>query len=352
MALYDGLRSGSPRVWEDGGPAGRGQPLFQVGRWVHVGGRELRLELSSTAAYESGIARTDERLTAAAGATLSLAMAVLVGWLAGGGSRRPPWGGGPSRRRDHAARRSGRPLGESEAMLDRAGRVAGVGGWELDLETHVIRWTAQTCRIHGVPPSYQTTARAVAEFYPPAAWERIQTLARGCARHGTPWDEEMLLRRRDGRPVWVRSLGEARRDEHGRIVGLAGAVQDVSDERALRYELYRSERFMRLVTDQIPGVVSYWTPSLRCTFANQAHLGWTGRTPQQMQGISLRDLLGPERFALDEPPMRAALRGQPQRLERSRVRPDGSVAQYWLHYLPDWDGTQVQGVVVVGVDVT
>jgi PAS domain S-box-containing protein len=231
--------------------------------------------------------------------------------------------------------------------------VAGVGGWELDLATHDLRWSAQTCRIHGVPVSRQRVpAQEAAEFYPPAAWERIQALVHECALNGTPWDEEMLLRRRDGRPVWVRSLGEAQRDARGSVVAVAGALQDISDEHALRYEIYRNERFMRLVTDQIPGVVSYWTPALRCTFANQAHVAWVGRTPTQMLGLSLRELLGEERYLVDEPHMRQALQGRPQRLERSRVRADGRETHYWLHYLPDWDGEQVQGVVVVGVDVT
>jgi PAS domain S-box-containing protein len=353
MRLYNGLHAGSALVWRGDAGAVARQPLFQAGRWLHVGGRELRLDVRSTGAFEAGINRADEHWTAAAGSVLSVCMALLVGWLASGRARAQLLALRLTRERDDVARRAERTLRQSEAMLDRAGRVAGVGGWELDLATHELRWTAQTCRIHGVPVTRQRVpAKAAAEFYPPVAWQRIQALVHECALNGTPWDEEMLLRRRDGRPVWVRSLGEAQRDARGSIVAVAGALQDISDEHALRYEIYRNERFMRLVTNQIPGVVSYWTPALRCTFANQAHLAWLGRTPKQMLGLGLRELLGEERFRLDEPHMRQALKGRPQRLERSRVRADGRETHYWLHFLPDWDGEQVQGVVVVGVDVT
>ncbi|MDZ5461073.1 ATP-binding protein [Azohydromonas lata] len=353
LRLFDGPQGDSPLLWRGGNAAAAGEPLFQSGHRLHVGGRELRLDMRATPAFEAAISRADEHWTAAAGSVLSLCMALVVGRLAGGRSRALLLALRLRRERDDTVRQAEHTLRQSEAMLDRAGRVAGVGGWELDLATHDVRWSAQTCRIHGVPVRRdRVAAQEVRRFYPGAAWDRMQQLVHECALHGTPWDEEMLLRRADGSPVWVRSQGEATRDAQGRITGVAGALQDISREHALRYELFRNERFMRLVTDQIPGVVSYWTPALRCTFANQAHVAWLGRTPAQMAGLSLRELLGEERYLTDEPHMRLALQGQPQRLERSRAKADGQVAHYWLHYLPDWDGGQVQGVVVVGVDVT
>ncbi len=47
--------------------------------------------------------------------------------------------------------------------------------------------------------------------------------------------------------------------------------------------------FIKFLTDSVPGLLSYWTPELRCIFANKNYLNWFGRTAQQMQGITLRE---------------------------------------------------------------
>ncbi len=64
------------------------------------------------------------------------------------------------KRRDEALRKS-------EALLNRTGEVAGVGGWELDLDTGTLMWTAQTRAIHGVSSEYQPTLDGAIHFYDP-----------------------------------------------------------------------------------------------------------------------------------------------------------------------------------------
>ncbi|MGE5467109.1 MAG: diguanylate cyclase [Ignavibacteria bacterium] len=116
--------------------------------------------------------------------------------------------------------------------------------------------------------------------------------------------------------------------------------------------LSNSERFMRVLTDNLPGMVGYWTADLRCRFANQAYLEWFGKTPEQMHGILIQDLMGEELFRKNEPYMRAALRGERQNFERTLVKADGSTGYTWASYIPDVDGGQVKGFYVLVADVT
>jgi len=37
-------------------------------------------------------------------------------------------------------------------------------------------------------------------------------------------------------------------------------------------KLVAREQFLRKLTDQLPGMVGYWTRELRCSFANKAYL--------------------------------------------------------------------------------
>ncbi|MDD5334763.1 MAG: diguanylate cyclase [Rhodoferax sp.] len=116
--------------------------------------------------------------------------------------------------------------------------------------------------------------------------------------------------------------------------------------------LAASERFMKTLTDNIPGMVAYWSRDLRCRFANKAYLEWFGRTPEQMHNIRIQDMMGDELFRRNEPFIKAALRGERQRFERTLTKADGSIGYTWAHYIPDQDANGVRGFFVLVSDIT
>lgn len=131
-------------------------------------------------------------------------------------------------------------LRASEASLDRTGRIANVGGWEMDLETQVITWSNQTCRIHGVPNGYQPSAQESLEFVDEHARTAMQAAAQNGLLHGTPWDMELPVTTVSGKRIWVRALGEVEYKD-GRPVKLVGALQDITEQVRHRDELAREQ---------------------------------------------------------------------------------------------------------------
>ncbi len=113
-----------------------------------------------------------------------------------------------------------------------------------------------------------------------------------------------------------------------------------------------SEHFMRVLTDNIPGMVGYWTADLRCGFANSRYLEWFGRTHEQMRGIHIKDLMGEDLFRLNEPHIRAVLRGERQQFERTLTKADGSIGHTLANYIPDREGDRTKGFFVLVSDVT
>lgn len=113
-----------------------------------------------------------------------------------------------------------------------------------------------------------------------------------------------------------------------------------------------SDRFLRTLTDIIPGMVSYWTPDLRCSFANQDYVNWFGQQPEQILGMHISELLGPELYGRNSHHIQAALSGQAQQFERSLTRTDGSQGTAWVHYVPDVYRGEVRGFAVWAADVT
>lgn len=116
--------------------------------------------------------------------------------------------------------------------------------------------------------------------------------------------------------------------------------------------LAERERFIRTVTNGIPGMVGYWDQELRCRYANKAYLEWFGKTPEEMDGITMQELMGETLFARNEPYVRAALAGERQVFERTLTKADGSTGYTLARYIPDKVKDKVYGFVVLVSDVT
>ncbi len=151
--------------------------------------------------------------------------------------------------RDEALRRS-------EALLNRTGEVAGVGGWEMDLQTQVLTWSAQTRRIHGVLDDYVPDQEAAIRFFAPEAQAMMRGGMELAIETGRRWDVEVPLIQAGGRRIQVRSVGHLECDEAGRAVRLLGAFQDVTDSTEQRRALQQAHQRMALAADS--GGIAVW----------------------------------------------------------------------------------------------
>ncbi|URI08071.1 PAS domain S-box protein [Aquincola tertiaricarbonis] len=133
-----------------------------------------------------------------------------------------------------------RELMASRALLDRTGRLARVGGWEVDLRSGSLTWSDETCRIHGVPVGHQPTLAQALEFTEPAHRPMIETAIDLALHEGKPWDLQLGLHTADGRQAWVRSVGAAE-FEGRQAVRLVGAIQDITESEQRRTELAREQ---------------------------------------------------------------------------------------------------------------
>ena len=136
-------------------------------------------------------------------------------------------------------RQASKRLRKSEDFLDRTGRVAGVGGWELDVVSGAVTWSEQTRRIHGVAADFQPALAEAINFYAPEARPVIQAAVERAMATGEGWDLELPLIRANGDRIWARAVGTVEFHE-GEPVRLVGAFQDVSERRSLELKLMAS----------------------------------------------------------------------------------------------------------------
>lgn len=106
------------------------------------------------------------------------------------------------------------------------------------------------------------------------------------------------------------------------------------------------------VVDHLPAMVAYWDQDLRNRFANTAYVEWFGRSPEQMRGMHIRDLLGERVYALNLPYIEGALRGEVQLFERVLVDAHGVTRHTQAHYIPNHADGRPSGFFVLVADIT
>lgn len=242
-------------------------------------------------------------------------------------------------------------LRESEALLDRTGRLAGVGGWAIDLVSNALSWSGETCRILGVEPGYPLTIEKTIGFYAPEARPLIQAAIDKGMRSGEGWDLELPLIQASGRRIWTRSVGAIDFCE-GVPVRLVGVNWDVSNLRELSLELERKEQMLRSVTDSLPMLVSYIDPQQRYRFANQTYAAWYGRPVEDMVGRRVADVLPASTWAKVAPHLQAALQGTAS-VHENELTVLGQQRDLRVQFIPQWGQHQeVEGVVTVISDIS
>lgn len=117
-----------------------------------------------------------------------------------------------------------------------AGRVARLGGWSIELPERKLAWSDENCAIHDLPPGHTPTLEEGIDFFPPEHRAEVIRCVEVCARDGTPYDFELPKHTATGRLIWVRSIGEAVRDDSGQVIRLQGAFQDITQRKVAEVE--------------------------------------------------------------------------------------------------------------------
>lgn len=186
-----------------------------------------------------------------------------------------------------------RELRESKALLDRTGRVAGVGGWSLDLQTRELVWSDQTCRIHDLEPGHRPTLEEAIGYYKPDARSAIETAVQRAVAHGEPWSLELPLVTATGREIWVLAQGQVDWQD-GAPVRLVGALQDVTEHHRAAVELEHSRQRLRALYESTPALMHSVDTAGRLLSVSDRWLERLGYRREQVIGRLLDDFMTPE----------------------------------------------------------
>ncbi len=216
----------------------------------------------------------------------------------------------------------------STELLNRTGALAGVGGWELDLDTMTAYWSEEIHRILEREPSAGLMPEMVTEFYAPEVQPQVRAALAAALEHGTPWDSELPLVTACGRRIWVRSQGRALM-HNGKVARLVGVLQDISAQHAAQAHLRLLEAAISRLNDMviITGPVTESGP--RIVFVNDAFERMTGYSREEVMGQTPGFMRGPATQPPEMQRISAAIRsGKPVRAELINYTKAGQA--FWL----------------------
>lgn len=127
-------------------------------------------------------------------------------------------------------------LAASESLLHRAGGLAKVGAWAIDLGTRAVFWSQQTRVLYEVDDNFEPTMESMVAFHQSEFAASLEQSIAEAVSSGRSWDLELPLTTARGQHIWVRSLGEVEYDA-GRPTRLVGTIQDITTRKDTENEL-------------------------------------------------------------------------------------------------------------------
>lgn len=263
-------------------------------------------------------------------------------------------------------------LERSERFLDRTGRAAGIGGWELDVATQSMTWSDETCRIHGQRPGHQPNLHEALQHYAPEVSKVLQSAVDEAMKSGKGWDLELPMITKQGGEIWVRAVGNAEFTD-GKVSLLFGAFQDITQRildqqefevehqrvQDLSAELTEQHERMRVTLQSIGDAVITTDEIGRVTWLNPVAETMTGWLNDEAMGRMLEQVFYIQhettRLPVENPVMTCLKVGTPVGLAAGTVLISRSGVEFGIEdsAAPILSGTgDVLGVVLVFHDVT
>jgi PAS domain S-box-containing protein len=193
-------------------------------------------------------------------------------------------------------KRAEEELASALTRLKEAHHMAHIGAWDWLIENDAVIWSEELYRIAGMDPSLPAPTYAEHSLhYTPTSWEKLDCAVKSALTTGEPYNLELELVRPDGSIRWTNAIGGVKRDERGKIIGLHGILQDITERKKAEEAL----RLKNLVFDASIAANSIADVNGIITEANDAFLRtWKYTTFGEVLGRPISDFLKNESEAV------------------------------------------------------
>jgi PAS domain S-box-containing protein len=254
-------------------------------------------------------------------------------------------------------KRSERAWRAGEERLQRALDASRLALWDYDLASGEVYLSEIWSELLGGPHVPTTTTFAALAALTPAEDQfaiaaAMQPVIKG---ERQSYQVEHRVHKPDGELIWVLSEGQVvERGAHGRALRAIGTNRDITERKRMEQALRASEAELRLITDNVPAIISYLDTSLRYRFINRRYTETFGLRAQDVYGKHLRAIVGDAAYRVIEGYFAQALNGSPVTYERPQTLPSREVGRFFeTRLIPHFSESKaVDGCYALTLDIT
>ena len=147
-------------------------------------------------------------------------------------------------------------LRKNEEALKKAQRLGRIGNWDWDIATDTISWSEEYCRIFGFdpaqhPPKYEEHLKV----YTPESAARLNAAVKKNIQTGESYELDLEIADPKGPTRWITARSEAVYDAQGKIIGLRGTAQDITERKRIEEQLKELDKlkddFLMVTTHEL-----------------------------------------------------------------------------------------------------
>jgi PAS domain S-box-containing protein len=184
---------------------------------------------------------------------------------------------------------------EAAERLRFALAAADLGDWDWDASSDLLRLSPRAADIFGISPYPIRTRAQVRELIHEADREQARLAVANAPANDGRYGIEYRVNRPDGTQVWVSATGRSRYDAQGKLTGMSGVVQDVTEHVLARQALAERERWLRGLLEATPECVKLVGPDGDLLFMNPSGLCMIETDADvKVRGADVIDLIAPE----------------------------------------------------------
>ena len=173
-------------------------------------------------------------------------------------------------------------LNKTVSLLNYTQRIAGIGSWELDINTNEVFWTEELYNMYGFdsslpPPPYTEHMK----LFAPESWEKLASAINLTKEKGIPYELELNTIRIDGSLGFMWARGEAEFDSSGDMTHIKGVAQDITERKLAAEKLRINEERWQFVIEGSGDGIWDWRPLEKKTFYSNRWIEMLGYKPEE-----------------------------------------------------------------------
>lgn len=126
-------------------------------------------------------------------------------------------------------------------ILNKAGEMAKLGGWQIDLITNTLSWSQQVYKIHEVDDDFIPTVEKAINFYEKNSLPIISKAVENAVKLDKPFNEQLKIITAKGNIKDVWAIGYVKKDSDNKPMTIYGTFQDITIQKQIEFDLLEAK---------------------------------------------------------------------------------------------------------------